>query len=189
MLCVLDEKKTVGPDGLSARFLKEIAEEIPVPLAKLCNKSLDIGVFPSAWKYCNITPVHKSGPKDNPTNFRPISVVSVAAKMLEKIVAQQLILFLESHQALGPYQCTYWKGKSTEQLLLIAVDAIVSVLDKKLCACVAFLDLRKAFDSLNHCLLLRRLGMLGVVEIEISWFTSYLSDRFQRVKCDNSYSD
>ena len=103
MLCALDEKKAVGPDGLSARFLKEIAEEITVPLTKLFNKSLEIGAFPSDWKHCNVTPVHKSGPKDNPSNFRPISVVPVAAKMLEKIVAQQLSLYLESNQALSPY--------------------------------------------------------------------------------------
>jgi len=71
-------------------------------------------------------------------------------------------------------------GKSTEQLFLMAVDAIGSALDKKLCACVMFLDLRKAFDALDHCLLLQRLGMLGVVRTEISWFTSYLSDHFQQ---------
>ena len=189
MLCALDEKKAVGPDGLSARFLKEIANEITVPLTKLFNKSLETGIFPNDWKHCNVTPVHKSGSKDSPGNFRPISVVPVAAKMLEKIVAQQLSLYLESHQALSPYQCAYRRGKSTEQLLLVAVDAIASALDKNLCACVAFLDLRKAFDSLDHCLLLQRLGMLGVVGTEISWFVSYLSDRFQRVKYNNSYSN
>ena len=104
-------------------------------------------------------------------------------------MAQQLSSYLESNQSLSPYQCAYRQGKSTEQLLLVAVDAIASALDKKLCACVAFLDLRKAFDSLDHCLLLQRLGTLGVAGTEISWFASYLSDRFQRVKYCNSYSN
>ena len=107
----------------------------------------------------------------------------------EKIVAQQLSSYLESNQSLSPYHCAYRQGKSTEQLLLVAVDAIASALDKKLCACVAFLDLRKAFDSLDHCLLLQRLGTHGVAGTEISWFASYLSDRFQRVKYCNSYSN
>ena len=65
LLCALDVKKAVGPDGLSARFLKEIAKEITVPLTKLFNKSLETGVFPSDWKHCNVTPVHKSGPVDH----------------------------------------------------------------------------------------------------------------------------
>ena len=70
----------------------------------------------------------------------------------------------------------------------MAVDDIVSTLDKKLCACVAFLDLRKAFDSLDHKLLLQRLNACGLFGTEICWFMSYLSDRFQRVNCTNSYS-
>ena len=99
LLCALDEKKAVGPDGLSARFLREIAGEITVPLTILFNKSLETGVFPGDWKRCNVTPVHKSGPVDNPGNFRPISVVPMAAKLLEKIVAQQLSSYLESNQS------------------------------------------------------------------------------------------
>ena len=71
----------------------------------------------------------------------------------------------------------------------MAVDCIASALDRKLCACVAFLDLRKVFDLFDHCLLLQRLGILGVAETEISWFASYLSDHFQCVKCNNSYSN
>ena len=86
-------------------------------------------------------------------------MVPVAAKLLENIVAQHLSSYLESNQSLSPYQCAYRQGKSTEQLLLVAVDAIASALDKKLCACV---NLRKAFDSLDHCLLLQHLGTHGV---------------------------
>ena len=121
---------------------------------------------------------------DNPCNFRPISLVPVTAKLLEKIVAQQLNSYLESGQILSPYQCAYRQGKSTEQFLLTAVDNIASALDRKMCACVAFLDLHKVFDSLYHCLLLQRLGILGVAGTEISWFASCLSDHFQFVKYD-----
>ena len=110
------QKKAVGPDGLSARFLREIAEEITVLLTKLFDKFLETGMFPGDWKCCNVTPFHKSGPVDNPSNLRPESVVPVAAKLLEKIVAQQLTSYLESNQFLGPYQCAYHQGKSTEQL-------------------------------------------------------------------------
>ena len=92
----------------------------------------------------------ESGPVDNQGNFRPISVVPVAAKLLEKIVAQQLSSYLESNQSLSPYQCAYRQGKSTEQLLLVAVDAIASALDKKLCTCVAFLDALCGFETVLY---------------------------------------
>ena len=81
------------------------------------------------------------------------------------------------------YQGAYRRGKSTEQLLLVASDTTAQALDSGKSSCIAFLDLRKAFDSLDHVLLLQRLYQLGVCGKEIAWFTSYLSDRKQRVKC------
>lgn len=82
LLSKLDVKKSVGPNGLSSKFLKEIASEIGIPLSKLFNKSLETGVFPSDFKRsCNVTPIHKCDAKDNPGNFHPISVVSIVAKL------------------------------------------------------------------------------------------------------------
>ena len=178
----------MGPDGLSARFLKEVSDEIVGPLTKLYNRSLQSGVFPTEWKRCNVTPIHKGGPSDIPGNYRPISVVPVVAKLLEKIVAHQLQSYFENCHSLSPLQGAYRRGKSTEQLLLVAVDYISLALDKKSIVGVAFLDLRKAFDSLDHHALLERLHQLGVGGTEINWFTSYLSDRYQRVKLHNAYS-
>jgi len=96
-LSSLDVHKSTGPDGLSARYLKEIAVEIVVPLTYLYNKSLQQGIVPQAWKQSHITLVHKGGSLDEPSNFRPISVVSVVAKILEKIVSTQLSSYLEDH--------------------------------------------------------------------------------------------
>ena len=112
----------------------------------------------------------------------------VVAKVLEKIVAHQLHSYFEDCQSLSPFQSAYCRGKSTEQLLLVAVDYITQALDDRSIACVAFLDLQKAFDSLDHHILLRRLNQLGVGGNEINWFVSYLSNRCQRVKLQNSYS-
>ena len=91
----LNEKMSVGSDGLSVRFLKEVSDEIMNPLTKLFNKSLQTGVFPNEWKRCNVTPVHKGGASNTPGNYRPISVVPVVAKVLEKIVAHQLHSYFE----------------------------------------------------------------------------------------------
>lgn len=150
----LDEKKSMGPDGISARFLKEVAAEVVDPLTMLYNKSLKTGVFPDDWKRCNVTPVHKGGSSSAPGNYRPISVVPVVAKILEKVVAQQLSSYFEDSECLSPFEGAYRRGRSTEQLLLVAVDYITQSLDQSLTTCVAFLDLRKVFDSLDHHILL-----------------------------------
>ena len=185
----LDTRKSAGPDNLSARFLKDIAHEIAAPLTSLFNFSLQHGTFPAAWKQSNITPIYKGGPVDDPSNYRPISVVSVIAKILEKIVSVQLSGYLETNHLFHPHQGAYRSGKSTEDILQSAVDHIVNCLDNKQTVCAAFLDLRKAFDSLDHCLLLHRLQDLGVGTVVLQWFQNYLSDRRHRVKRSNTFSD
>jgi len=151
LLANLDVKKSVGPDGLSAFFLKKVVPEIVSPLTLLYNKSMSSGTIPIEWKKYN---VHKSGTFDDPGNFGPISVVPIIEKLLEKIVAYQLNLYFDKNHLLFNYQGVYRRGRSTEQLLLTATDTIVNAIDNKAITCVAFLDLRKAFDSLDHVILL-----------------------------------
>ena len=172
----LDTKKSVGPDNLSARFLMEVAYEIAAPLTSLFNFSLQHGTFPAAWKQSNITPIHKGGPVDHPSNYHPISVVLVIAKILEKIVSVQLSGYLETNHLFLSHQGAYRSGKSTEDILQLAVDHIVNCLEDKQIVCAVFLDLHKAFDSLDHCLLLHRLQELGVGTVVLQWFQNYLSD-------------
>ena len=107
----LDVSKSTGPDGLSARFLKAISNEIAEPLTRLYNDSLRTGIIPSDWKKSHITPVHKGGAEDDPTNYRPIAVVSIIAKILEKIVATQLSIYFESCEVLYPHQGAYKRTK------------------------------------------------------------------------------
>lgn len=115
---------------------------------------------------------------NDPGSFCPISV---AAKVLEKIIAKQLSSYVGScklfHECQGVYRC----GKSSEQILLYAIDKIVDALDQHLVVCAAFLDLRKVFDLLDHVILLQRLECLGVRGIELKWFTDYLSGHTQRI--------
>ena len=130
--------------------MRGIAVEIIAPLAHLYNLSLQQGIVPRAWKQSHITPVHKGGSTDDHSHYKPIAVVSVVAKVLEKIVATQLSFYLEEHQLFNSHQGAYCHGKSTEDILLVAVDAIVHHMDKnESVVCVAFLDFHKAFDSLD----------------------------------------
>ena len=105
-------------------------------------------------------------------------------------MAQQLSSYFEGSQYLSPFQGAYRRGKSTEQLLLVSVDGITQALDWSLMitTCVAFLDLCKVFDSLDHHILLSRLNGLGVGGGALNWFTNYLSNRYQRVKLHHPYS-
>ena len=182
----LNPRKSTGPDGLSARFLKEVSTEIAPALTDLFNISLSSGVFPSEWKRSHITPIQKGGPSDDPSNFRPISVVPVLAKILEKIVSIQLSSYLEQRSLLHPHQGAYRCGRSTEDILLAAVDCIVQSLDAGHPVCAAFLDFRKAFDSLDHVTLLTKLHHLNLSPQVLVWFKDYLSDRQHSV---DSFSD
>ena len=107
---------------------------------------MSTGSFPDAWKQSNVTPVHKGGDADDPGNYHPISVVPIVARVLEKIIASQLSLYLESHHLLNDLQGAYRHGRSAAQILLYAVDKIVQAVDSGNFVCAAFLDLRKAFD-------------------------------------------
>ena len=116
----LDVHKFTGPEGLSAHYLKKVAVEIVVPLTFLYKKSLQQGIVPQALS----SPIHKSGSVDEPSNFRPIPVVSVVAKILEKIVLTQLSSYLEDHKSLHTLQGVYRHGKNTEDILLVGVNSI-----------------------------------------------------------------
>ena len=124
----LDVAKSTGSDGLSAQFLKAISNEIAEPLLRLSLLFHQISV-------------HKSGAENDKTNYRPIAVISIIAKLLEKIVATQLSDYFESNEILHPHQGAYRHGKSTEDILLVAVDTIVHCLDEGNIVCTAFLDL------------------------------------------------
>ena len=105
------------------------------------------------------------------------------------VVASQLHFYFEDNQLRNIYQGAHCHGKCAEQLLLVAIDTIVCALDKQNIACVAFLDLWKAFDSLDHMILLQWLSKFGVHGTEIAWFTSYLSDSVQCVRHNGAYSE
>ena len=140
LLSTLDVSKSTGPDGLSAVFLKEVANEIAVPLTNLYNQSLHDGFIPVGWKQSHITPVYKGGKCNDPSNYRPTLVVPILAKVLEKIV---FIQYLEKNNLLHPHQGAFCCGKSTEDILLLTVVHIVNTLDVGKSVCAAFLDLKK----------------------------------------------
>ena len=158
-------------------------------LCTLFNACLTAGVFPDDWKLANVHPVFKSGDSRLLTNYRPISVLSILAKVFESLVHQQVYSYFSSNNLLSPAQCGFRPGHCTQDLLIKVTEDWKFALDEDEIVGIAFIDLRKAFDSIDHVLLLAKLRAYGFDDVSISWFTNYLSNRQQRVVLDNVYSD
>jgi hypothetical protein len=184
-----DNKSSVDLDGLSLNFIKFIALEICTPLAHIFNLSLTQGIFPERLKTSRIVPIFKTGDKHLCDNYRPISLVSSLSKVLEKIVALNLTNFLQSNNLLYEHQYGFQRNRSTEHNLLHVVNFIGNALNNGNYCIGVFIDLRKAFDVCSHSILLMKLEKLGIKNIALEWFKSYLSGRKQRVEINGCLSD
>ena len=176
----LDVSKATGPDEISARLLKETAEQIAPSLTLLYNKSLETGVFPDEWKLANIVPIHKKDNKDHVENYRPISLLSIISKVLERCV----LIRLRDHllQMLDRAQHGFIPGKSCVTQLVEVIVYIGSLLDSGKQTDVIYLDMSKAFDKVQHSLILDKLRQYNISgNLMLNWFTSYFRGRRQRV--------
>ena len=189
ILSTLDIKKATGCDMISARLLKAAAPAIAKSLTLLFNESLNSGKFPSEWKMALVTPVPKSGDKQLVSNYRPISVLPAIAKVFERLVHQQLYNYLASHNLLNEAQSGFRPQHSTQDVLLKTVDDWKKVLDENGILGTVLIDLSKAFDSIDHSLLMKKLQAYGVEDVEHRWFADYLSARKQRVTIDGVVSE
>ena len=158
----LDERKATGPDMIPAKLLKIVAPAISTSLTKLFNYSLSQGVFPLEWKQANVMPVPKSGDRHMVNNYRPISVIPVIAKVFESMVHGQLYEYLSRNKILSEEQTGFRPNRSTQDALLRAIDDWKSALDRGQIVAAVMIDLSKAFDSINHNLLLKKLHAYGV---------------------------
>ena len=151
----------------------------------IVNTSIVTNAYPNIWKNPYVIPAYKSGDVDKVTNYRPISLLPIVSKILEKIVANQLTEYLETNNLLSETQHGFRPKLSTETALLKISDRIYNNIDNKRISLLLLLDLSKAFDSVNHDILLNKCKMLN---IDPSWFQEYLSNRYQSVKIDNVIS-
>jgi len=177
-----------GLDGINNRTLKSIKNVIVKPLIHIFNLSLSKGIFPKAMKETCVRPLHKGGDKTNATNYRPISLISNISKILEKLVKKRLVNYMEKNNLLSRNQFGFREGRSTEDAVLELSNFVTDKLENnKKCAAV-FLDLAKAFDTVNHSLLLKKLEAMGIRGVPLAWFRSYLCDRRQKVKVEEHLS-
>ena len=187
-LANMDVTKATGLDGIGPRLLKIAPNALTPSITYMINKSIESGVFPGTWKNAKVNPIFKAGDKDNVNNYRPISILPTLSKIIEKWTESKLMLYLNKHTLLHKNQSGFRKNYSTESALILMTDSwLKSINDGKLVGC-AMIDFRKAFDLVDHQLLLNKLRIYRFSDLSLSWFKSYLSNRSQQVVINNSSS-
>jgi hypothetical protein len=175
--------KATGSDEIPARLLKETARIITPSICKLFNKSLQQGTVPQAhaqdWKLANVVPIYKKGDKEYTKNYRPISLLPIISKVLERCI----FINIRQHfsRIIYDHQHGFLQGKSCVTNLLEALDYVGACLDKGGQVDMVYLDMSKAFDRINHKRLTQKLANSGIGGNLLKWFQSYLTDRRQRV--------
>ena len=181
-LTELDPCKAPGSDNISAYVLKNCASSLTEVLTELFNLSIRTGYFPPKWKIHKIRPIPKKGTRTEVSNYRPISLLSITSKVMEKI--NNVIDFVRDK--LNVHQFGFLKHRSCLSQLLIFYSTIINSMDSKIPTDVVYLDLSKAFDSVSHNKLLYKLWMLGITGPLWQWFRSYLEDRHHFVEVENN---
>ena len=189
LLCSLDTSTSNGDDGISATMLKATVQSITPVVTKIFNISLKLGEIPYEWKTARITPIPKFAIRNKAGNYRPISLLSVLSKLLEKHVRNLLLNHLKDSHPLSIQQWGFSPGKSTTGTLLYTTNDWHDLLDSGTDVCAVFFDFRKAFDTVPHRPLLHKLHDLSVQPHVLKWLTCYLSSRSQYVCVRGSSSD
>ena len=186
----LKSKSSCGPDNISTKLLKHILPLIIEPICHIFNLSLQTGFIPMELKTAKVVPIYKSDDKHSFNNYRPISLLSSLSKLLEKIVAKQMVGFLYKHKILYKHQYGFRNGHSTCHPVLHFLDKIILALNKPNPEYTLgiFLDLKKAFDTVDHGVLLAKLNHYGFRGLANTWFKNYLGNRKQFVHINGENS-
>lgn len=178
-----------GWDNIPTRYIQYIKDDITPIIVHLANICFETGTFPSLLKTSVVTPIHKGGNGEDVNNYRPISVITVLAKILEKLLNIRLLNYLDQHKILSASQFGFRKGISTEDAVSSLTSFVINNLDKGTKCASCFIDLKKAFDTVSVPILVQKLGKIGIRGVQLALFNDYLTGRTQRVKLDDTVSD
>ena len=185
----IKSSKCVGPNSIPTKILHLIKDKISIPLSELINKSFATGCFPNICKTAKVIPIFKTESRLLRNNYRSISLLSNISKIIEKIMHQRLNKFLEENNCFYNLQFGLRLNLSTNNALLSIIENIQTDLDNGDFAAGVFIDLKKAFDTVDHDILLKKLEYYGVRGLLKDWFQSYLKNRKQFVSVNNSTSN
>ena len=183
------KSKSSGIDGINISTILLFLSRISTVLTHIINISFELNSFPERWKKALITPIPKCEIPLLESDFRPISLLPTFSKILEKSANIQIVAYLLKHDLLDPYQSAYRKNHSTFTALLKITDDILDSIDDSDVTLMIFLDFSKAFDTVNHRILIEKLKILGFQNNTCEWINSYLSNRYQRVVVGEDASD
>ena len=174
-----DASKAAGVDNLSGRFLKDGEDILTITITQLCNLFIKFSHFPKDCKVAKLKPLHKKGTKTDPKIFRPISLLPIVSKIIEKVIHNQTMKYLTENSILYRHQSGFRKNHSIDTSLAYLTDKILTGFDS---------GIQKAFDIINHDILLRKMSALRFSDRSINWFQSYLSNRSFRVNVQGKCS-
>ena len=180
--------KSSGIDMLSSRICKDAFVVLTDKLVHLFNCSLDAAIFPSAWKMAKVVPLFKGGDRCDVSNYRPVSLLPIPGKLLEKIVHRRITQFFEDHSFLSSHQGGFRKGHSTLSTIADLTDDLLDQVNAGMTTLAAFIDLKKAFDTVNMNILTKKLDKAGVRGNVLRWCKDYLSGRAQHTVANGTKS-
>src|SRR6218665_3180870 len=181
--------RSSGPDDIDPLVAKSTLEPVAELISAIINSSFSTGIVPAELKIASVTPIFKQGDKHLMTNYRPISVLPFTAKLMEKAIANRLTAYVEKLELLSPMQFGFRKHHSTEMALIKIQDMITKAIDNKKHSLGIFIDLAKAFYTVDHSILIKKLNNYGVRGVPLEWFRNYLDGRYQRVRCNGVLSE
>jgi hypothetical protein len=182
----LNPNKAPGPDGIPTKILKDCAAELAPHFTRIFNTLLHTGVVPREWKDANVVIIHKIGKTTDPSNYRPISLLPVCSKILERCIYNKIIS--EIRPLISEHQHGFLAKSSTSTQLITFFNQVNNILDNKGETDIIYFDLSKAFDSVPHPPVINKLKAFGINGNLLNWFTNYLNNRRQRVLLDGQSS-
>ena len=185
----LKNSSASGPDGLSTIFLKKCKTVIAKPLYCLWRKCLDQGITPCILKEAHIIPIHKGGHQGLAANYRPVALTSHLIKIFEKVIRKYIVQFMEENEKFNFSQHGFRSGRSCVSQLLINYDKIMDILESGANVDAIYLDFAKAFDKVDHAIVLKKLSLLGIRGRLLNWIKSFLTSRSQMVMVNGVLSD
>jgi hypothetical protein len=184
----LDPNKSMGPDGLHPRVLKEVAPALSKPLRLIFQHSIDTGSLPSKWKSAIVSAIFKKGDRQLASNYRPISLTSIPCKVLERIIRRKIVDHMNGNDLFSKLQFGFREKRSTALQLLYCLEDWLELLDEGTAVDTCFLDLQKAFDTVPHQRLLRKTDSYGIKGKILKWIQDFLSNRTQHVVVNGTSS-
>ncbi|GAB0182151.1 mitochondrial enolase superfamily member 1 [Grus japonensis] len=177
----LDTHKSMGPDGIHPRVLRELAEVFTKPLSIIYQQFWLTGEVPVDWRLANVMLIYNKGQNEDPGNYRPVSLTSVSGKVMEQIILSAITRHVQENQVIRPSQHGFMKGRSCLTNLISFYDKVTCLVDERKAVDVVYLDFSKDFDTISHSILLEKLAAHGLDECTLHQVKNCLDGRAQRV--------